>query len=137
MKAAQTNRSDNRENAATAAAATSAAASAVAANDERFMSITIHFDEVDVSPDLRIGALRASGHGASRNRRRARRLSCRKCDAHFGIEAREPIDDFLACDRRVAELAMLLGAFACREDPRGDGTGADQLAHRKSTRLNS
>ena len=49
---------------------------------------------------------------------------------HVRIEPRKPTDDFVARKRRIADLAMLLSALARGEDPRGDGTRADKLAHR-------
>ena len=45
-------------------------------------------------------------------------LLCRNCRsiAQAGIEASQPAHDFLACHRRIAELAVLLGALARGED---------------------
>src|SRR5215510_16260300 len=50
-------------------------------------------------------------------------------DRHAGIEAGKPMDDGVTRDRRVSELAMLLGTLASCEYPRRHGPGANELAH--------
>src|SRR5215468_8179977 len=56
---------------------------------------------------------------------------CRRAlaDRHAGIEAGKPMDDGVTRDRRVSELAMLLGSLASGEYPRRHGPGANELAH--------
>src|SRR5262245_14245542 len=48
---------------------------------------------------------------------------------HAGVEARKPVHDGVARDRRVSELAMLLRSLARGKDPRRHRAGADEFAH--------
>src|SRR5215510_2509131 len=103
------------EKARTEAAATSAAASAAAVNDETFILIT---SLQSAAPSVRNPL--SSGESAS-----SRALASQ----HAGVEARKPMHDGVARDRRISELAMLLRSLARREYPRRHGPGADEFAH--------
>src|SRR5215475_233396 len=103
------------EKARTEAAATSAAASAAAVNDETFILIT---SLQSAAPSVRDPL--SSGESAS-----SRALASQ----HAGVEARKPMHDGVARDRRISELAMLLRSLARGEYPRRHGPGADEFAH--------
>src|SRR5262245_51454398 len=99
----------------TEAAATSAAASAAAVNDDTFMLITTL---QSVPPSFQDPS--SSGESAG-----SRALA----NQHAGVEARKPVHDGVARDRRGSKLAMLLCSLARRKYPCRHGPGADEFAH--------